>query len=306
MNDDKSIYFKLAKTEETGFYIQHDDLPHFYNHLHHHPELQLIYIIKGTGNLFIGDSITSFNSGELFLIGSNQNHLLNSDPEYFEDDCKKRSESVSIFFHNKSLGKKFFEISEMSKIYNLMERSKRGLKFSPEVSDSVGTKMLQLLEVNNEFTRFIEILKILYSLADTQKFKYLAKISSSQPPTDKESRRIDAVINYIFQNFKDDIKLDVIADIAHYSKAAFCTFFKQSTRKTFSAFLNEVRISHACKLLKKTDMNIFQVGFECGYNNISHFNRQFKKYTGLTPRKYLKKYKRSLENPTNNYYELQE
>ncbi|MDZ7694033.1 MAG: AraC family transcriptional regulator [Balneolaceae bacterium] len=177
------------------------------------------------------------------------------------------------------------------------------MRFFPEVVDTIGPRMVSLLEQTG-FSKFIEILSILNELAETNEYEYLADISSLQPPSDKESRKVNDVINYILNNYKEDIELETIAGIAHYSKAAFCKFFKQRTRKTFSQFLNEVRISQACKMLQKTDLNISRIGYESGYNNISHFNRQFKKYTGLTPREYSQKFEASKEDPSRNQYQL--
>lgn len=302
MDETQSIYFELAKTGKEGFYIQHDDLPHFYDQLHYHPELQLAYILQGTGDLFIGDSITSFHPGTLFLIGSNQSHLFKSDPEFFEEDETKKSQSISVFFHEQSLGQGFFDISEMSTVRHLMERSKRGIKFHSAIAEEVGPRMNRLMNKKG-FDRFIEVLDILNLLSQTSEYEYLAEVSSPHPPTDQESRRVNDVINYILNNYKENIELETIADIAHYSKAAFCKFFKQRTRKTFSQFLNEVRISQACKLLQQTDMNISRIGYESGYNNISHFNRQFKKHTGLTPREYAKKYEQSMSDPSKQQYQ---
>lgn len=301
MTSDKSIYFKIPKTGREGFLVQYDDLPHFYDQLHHHPELQLAYILQGTGNLFIGDSITTFNPGNLFLIGSNQSHLFKSDPQYFDKNNDTNSQSLAVFFHERSLGEGFFDISEMTTIRHLMERANRGLEFSPEIARHTGPRLKRLLDKSG-FHRFVEILQILNELAESDEFEYLAKVSSPHPPSDQESRRVNDVINYILNHYKEDIELETIADIAHYSKAAFCKFFKQRTRKTFSQFLNEVRVSQACKLLQKTDLNISQICYESGYNNISNFNRQFKKNTGLTPREYVQKYERSMTDPARNQY----
>lgn len=125
----------------------------------------------------------------------------------------------------------------------------------------------------------------------------LAGVSTANPPTDQESERINNVINYILQHYKEDIELGTIAEIANYSKAAFCRFFKQRTRKTFTQFLNEVRIAQACKLLRNTDLNISQVCFESGYNNVSNFNRQFKRITETTPKDYVDKFKKLSSSP---------
>ncbi|MFH5833307.1 AraC family transcriptional regulator [Halalkalibaculum sp. DA384] len=301
MSSVQSIYFKLPKTVKEGFFIQYDELTHFYDQLHHHPELQLIYIIEGTGDLFIGDSISPFNDGSLFLIGANQNHLFKSDPSYFDVENAGKSRSISIFFSDESLGNTFFEINELSTIQGLIKRADRGIQFLPGISTKIGARMIRT-RGQSGFTKFIRILKILQRLAESTNFKYLADISSTNPPSEEDSRRVNSVINYILKHYKEDIKLETIADIAHYSKAAFCKFFKKRTRKTFCEFLNEVRISQACKQLKKTDKNISRVGYECGYNNISHFNRQFKKFTGLTPREYIKKHENSVTDQSKSHY----
>lgn len=288
MFDDKSIYFQIPKIDKEGFVVEYDNVDHFYDRLHHHPELQLIYIIKGTGDLFVGDSITPFEGGSLFLLGSNQSHLFKSSPEYFEEDSILNCRSISIFFNMHSLGKGFFDISETVTIRNLINRADRSMKFEAETARKFGEQMQELINISG-FDRFLNILSILNALSQSDKFDYLTTISHSQPPTDKESERINNVINYILTHYKEDIPLKTIADVANYSKAAFCRFFKQRTRKTFSEFLNEVRVAQACKLLRNSDLNISQICYESGYNNVSNFNRQFKKLTGTTPKSYTKK-----------------
>lgn len=296
MVSDKSIYFQIPKIEQEGFVVQYDNLDHFYDRLHHHPELQLIYILDGTGDLFIGDSITTFEPGNLFLFGSNQSHLLKSDAKYFNKDCPDMSCSISIFFHEESLGKGFFDITETSVIKDLIKRTSHSMQFAPDIAEEMGERMKALVDKSG-FDRFLEILSILNDLALTEDYKHLAGVSTASPPTDKESERINNVINYILKNYKEDIELDTIADIANYSKAAFCRFFKQRTRKTFTQFLNEVRVAQACKLLRNTDLNISQVCFESGYNNVSNFNRQFKRITETTPKDYVDKFKRLSSSP---------
>ncbi len=297
MISDRSIYFQIPKVSREGFFVQYDDLLHFYDQLHHHPELQLVYIIEGAGDLFAGDRITHFEAGDLFLIGPNQNHLFKSDPEFFGKECKKHSRSVSVFFHNKSLGDGFFELVETSAIKNLIQRSGRSIRFSSSVAQLIGPQMLRLIN-RTDFMRFLEILSILHQLGETTEYEYLASVSRDNPPTYKESQKINAIINFILNNYKRPIQLDEVAKVANYSKATFCRFFRQRTRKTFTRFLNEVRIANARRLLLKTDLNVSQVCYESGFNNVSNFNRQFKRITGLTPKAYLKKYESSQDETT--------
>lgn len=292
--NDKSIFFRLPKTGKEGFLVENDRMPFFYDKLHYHPELQLKYIVEGSGDLFVGDTFIQFEAGDLFLIGSNQSHVFKSDSRYYDPASGLNSHSVSIFFHRESLGKGFFNIDEVSEIRKLIERSGRGLKFSKSTSEEIGERMLEVTKTH-EFERFIRILQIFYDLAVSKVYKYLASINTYTPLTDHESVKINEVINYILQNYKKEIMLEDVARIANYSQAAFCHFFKQHTRKTFVQFLIEVRISKACKLLRNTDMNVSQICYDCGFNNVSNFNRQFKKSTGLSPTAYIKKYKHRLE-----------
>ncbi|MEX0769230.1 MAG: AraC family transcriptional regulator [Balneolaceae bacterium] len=291
---EKSIYFRLPKTGKEGFLVQHDQLPHFYDRLHYHPELQLVYIIQGTGDLFISDTIVPFEAGNLFLIGSNQSHLFKSDSKYFQGNEDLVSESVSVFFHESSLGDGFFNISEMASIRNMIERSGRGIRFSVEVSKQFREQMCQL-PTQSGFTRFLNILSLLNELSASQNYRYLATVSSPDPMSDIENKKVNDVINYIFKHYKEDIKLKEVAQLANYSQTAFCLFFKQRTRKTFVQFLNEVRVSQACKLLRNSDFNISQICFESGFNNVSNFNRQFKKVVGFSPSAYKSKFEKSIQ-----------
>jgi len=287
--EEKSIYFKIPKSGREGFVVQLDNLPYFYDRLHYHPELQLKYIVKGTGDLFVSDTIKSFESGNLFLIGSNQSHVFKSDKKYFEENSNLISRSISVFFHERSLGDGFFNIEEMSAIRDLIQRSGRGIQFSPNISYKVGPEIQNLLKVSG-FERLLKTLFILNELALSDDFKFLATMKSSEPLSDKENEKVNDVINYIFSHYKKDLKLKDVARIANYSQAAFCMFFKRRTRKTFTEFLNEVRISKACKMLKDSDLNISEICFESGFNNVSNFNRQFKKVTNFSPSNYRKKY----------------
>lgn len=291
---DKSIYFRLPKTGKKGFLLEHDYLPYFYDKLHYHPELQLKFVIEGTGDLFVGNTFTHFEPGNLFLIGSNQSHVFKSDPVYFEEESKLISHSISVFFQEESLGNGFFTIEEMSDIQNLIERSGRGIQFSSAIVKNVEDRIKGLVDISG-FDQFLEILSILNELATTDDYNYLATVNRPEPLSDNENHKVNEVINYIFTNFKKNIKLEDAANIANYSQAAFCHFFKQHTRKTFIQFLIEVRVSKACKMLQKDQLNVSQICYECGFNNVSNFNRQFKKVTGLSPTAYVKKYEERVE-----------
>jgi len=288
--DDNSIYFRLPKASSRGFIVEFHELPHMYDRLHYHPELQLIYIVSGTGDLFAGDSFTSYGPGDLFLLGPSQSHVFKSDPDYFEESDEKACKTISVFFHEKSLGDGFFNLDETADIKGLIKRSGRGIHFDDYVSTSIGPRVFDLLD-QSDFECLLSILTILHDLSSTENFSYLATMSSSVPISDQKNRKVNKVFNYILDHFHEDIKLEDVANIANYSQAAFCHFFKEHTQKTFVQFLIEVRISNACKMLRNTDYNISQICYESGFNNVSNFNRQFKKLIGMSPSAYIKNYK---------------
>lgn len=291
---DKSIFFRLPKTGKEGFLVENDCLNFFYDKLHYHPEIQLKYVVEGTGDLFVGDRFIHFEPGDLFLIGSNQSHVFKSDPVYYDIDSECTSRSISIFFQEESLGVGFFNIEEVSDIRKLIERSGRGMKFKKSVSNALGSEILDVVDKQG-FDRFVGILNILHEMAMSKEYSYLATVNTHTPMSDQESLKVNEVINYILDNYKEDIKLEDVANIANYSQAAFCHFFKQHTRKTFVQFLIEVRVSKACKMLRNSDLNVSQICYDCGFNNVSNFNRQFKKITGLSPTAYTKKFKQRFE-----------
>lgn len=288
---DKSIFFRLPKTGEEGFIVEYETRPYMYDKLHYHPEIQLIHILEGTGDLFAGDSFISYRPGNLFLIGSNQSHVFKSDPAYFDEKKHLECKTISIFFHENSLGNRFFNIDETSEIRSLLERSGRGIQFNSPIADAMGPKILNLLDLDG-FERLLEILSILNQLANCEDFEYLATRNTPIPSNDQKTQKVNKVINYIINNFSKDIKLEDVAKVANYSPSAFCHFFKQHTQKTFVEFLIELRVSNACKMLRNSDFNISQICYECGFNNVSNFNRQFKKIMGLCPSDYVKKYEK--------------
>ena len=104
----------------------------------------------------------------------------------------------------------------------------------------------------------------------------------------QDGDRINHIYNYVREHFQQELPLEVIASEIAMTVPAFCRYFKKHTQKTFTQFVNEFRIVHACKLLSEEQMSVADVCFECGFNNFSHFNRQFKKVTGFSPTQYKK------------------
>jgi len=285
----KPKLLKIYVNPAHSFSSRNELVPFFYKEWHYHPEIELVYIAKGTGTQFIGNDIDHFNSGDMVLVGSNLPHLWKCDETYFKKDSQLRAESNVLHFLPDIFGEKFMHLPENKLIHDLLEKAKHGIKISGNTKDIV-FGYLQSLQIAKDGERLLLLLQILYTLSTSKDLKLITINNMQQPSSAKEGERMNAVFQYLVANFDKNITLEDISAQANLSPNAFCRFFKVRTKKTFSQFLMEMRLSHACKLLSETERSISLIYGECGFNNSSHFNRYFKQINGITPLEYRKKH----------------
>lgn len=285
----KALSFKIPKSEEKSYQLQIDDVPYFYDLFHFHPELQLTLIQKGHGTCIIGDFISTFMPGDFFVIGQNLPHVFKSDKSYYLNQSLGCL-STSIFLSPKLVSNAFFELNEMRELKHFFEKSKRGLKFRTENSNDLLNK-IQKVNSNNHLDGVLNLIELLHKLNTNSDIEQLSHIDYQGISKESDGLILNKVFKYTLDNFHKEISLNKVAGIANMSSASFCRFFKKRTRKTYISFLNEVRIQEACRLLLKPDLTISEICFDSGFNNISNFNRQFKKITGFTPKTYRKQQK---------------
>ncbi|HAS42053.1 MAG TPA: AraC family transcriptional regulator [Microscillaceae bacterium] len=287
----KALYFRMPKTEVESFRVQIDKMPYFYDTLHYHPELQITLIIKSKGTLFAGDGIHRFQPLDVLVMGSNLPHVLRNDQEYYDPNNEEEAHAISVFLKKESLGKGFLDLPEMQPVKELWHQASRGIRIQHQAPNYL-TEQLEQIEQTQGLQRVVQLLNIFESLTrvNDQNREFLSSAAFSSPQKDTDNQRLNAVIDYVMKNYTREIKLSEIAEVAHMTAEAFCRYFKLRTRKTFSGFLNEIRIGNACQMLLTEQYNVSEVCFACGFNNLSNFNRQFKKFTQLTPSQYLKEY----------------
>lgn len=283
----KLIIERLKKEAEASFILQKDVYPHYPTPWHHHPEYELVLVLKSTGEKIIGDHMSNFTDGDLTFMGPNLPHVYHNSSIYYEKNSKLTAEAIVIHFTEDFLGKYFFQIHEMQSIKKLLDNSVTGFAIFGQTGKQVAKKMNNMLQMDGA-SRIIELLTILNILAETKEKKSLASPGFIQNFKTSGSEKITIVCDYIMKNFTKDISLDEVAKIANMSPNAFCLFFKQRTRKTFVNFLNEVRIGYACKLLSGDQYNISEICYMSGFQNLSNFNKQFKKTANKTPLQYKK------------------
>jgi AraC-like DNA-binding protein len=284
----KPKLLKISVAPDYSFSCRFDSVPFFYNEWHFHPEIELVFIQNGSGTQFIGNDINHFSRGDLVLVGSNLPHLWKCDDVYFAKDSLLKAESLVVHFMPNVFGDHFMRLPENKFILELLEKAKQGIKIIGDTNQQIIGYMQALLQAKGS-ERLILLLQILHTISLSKDLELIAANNMGHPPSAKEGERMNSVFHYLIDNFSKPISLDDIAAIANLSPNAFCRFFKTRTKKTFSQFLLEMRINHACKLLADTEKSIGNICFECGFNNASHFNRYFKQLNGTTPLEYRKR-----------------
>lgn len=285
----KAHLLKVSNQSLRSFSIRKDIVSYFYNQYHYHPEIELLFIEKGTGTQFVGDSIQRFQDGDLLLIGSDCPHYLRSDNMYFQGDENLQAAALVIHFNPEILGEAFLNLVENRFIQQLLEKSKKGLRISGKTKDAV-VKQMRAMLTNSDTNQILELFKLLDFLSQSAELEPLASRIIENNPNDKETARLNQIYNYSAKHFKRKISIEEIAEVANLSSNSFCRYFKNRTQKHFSHFLNEIRVEYACKLIKENQFQVTQVCYEAGFNNFPNFNNAFKKITGKTPLQYSKEF----------------
>lgn len=244
---------------------------------HFHPEYELVLIEAKKGTRHVGDHIGKFKEFDLVLIGSNIPHL------NFDYGIKTEYQKTVLHLHPQFLENATTTL-ELSSIVKLIEKSKYGLVFGVKSMKKIANLFKNAHRLPY-FDQFLEVLKILKMLAESNDFKQLHKKEPTNLYNKKETDRLTRVNNYIKENYTQKITLNKVAGIAHLNNAAFCRYFKKMTKLTFIEYLNHFRINEAKRLLL-ADHNVSQTCFACGFESLSYFNRTFKKITGENPLHY--------------------
>jgi AraC-like DNA-binding protein len=284
----KPQLLKISNPADTSFNLLKMDGPNFPTPWHYHPELELVLVLESYGKKYVGSSITEFEPGDLCLIGGLLPHYYKNDEAFLKNDAGLKAKSIVIHFNLDFVGLQFWESPESYSIKLLLERAKRGIQFSENISKKVKAKLETLLELEG-MKRLLHFVEILDDLANSKDIEYLST-DPIQIRNEVDSDRIKKVLEHVSEHFQDQIRLDDVAQLANMSESAFSRYFKKRTRKTFSSFLTEIRIEFACKLLQNDKMSISQIAFDSGFYNLSNFNRQFKTIKKITPLAYRMNY----------------
>ena len=250
---------------------------------HYHPEIEICFTQKGKGKRFVGNDIDYYQEGDIVMLGSNLPHGFMT---------SKKCIQVVILFDQDFLGDNFFEKPDLSKVKTLIGKAKNGLQFKG-ASREKGRKLIYKILRKEGLEKTIHFLELLNLLANSNEVEFICNAEYVLDPKTTTRNRIKLVYNYIMENYTRSIKVSEVASMINMTEASFFKFIKRHTHKTFTQMINEFRINHASKLLMTTDKSVAETCYECGYNNISYFNRKFKEIMHETPGSFRKIYKDS-------------
>lgn len=280
---------KVIKGPGHSFSVRRDLVPHINNRWHFHAEVELIHFKKGEGTQFIGDSIKRFKSGDVVIVGSNLPHYWRFDDIYFEENALANADVRVAHFTENFWGQSFLDLPENNNLKTVLEKAKRGLQIRGKSRQIVAQLLEQLVSCNGS-KRIILLMDALSSIFDCKQLSSLSSIGFKPHFVEAENDRINAIYEYSIKNFKNKIHLEKIAEVANISPNSFCRYFKSRTRKTYSQFLIELRVGHACKLLIEDNQCIKRLCYESGFHNFTSFYKYFKMITGKSPHNYQKEF----------------
>jgi len=274
---------KLPLSEQSSFVADTFVTPYFETPWHYHKAYELVLIIRGRGKRLVGNHVSNYTEGDLDFLGPDLPHW------YRKENAEEQGGSLVIHFTEEFLGQGFLQIPEMQRVLLLFERSRMGLHIAGNTRKAVAEKMYRLLNLSG-LKRLMCLLSILECLSESSEYTMLSGPGMYRL-NPRENNRLQKVFSYVMDNFKGEININHVAKVALMSPSGFCRYFKSATKKTFSQFVNEIRVGHACKQLMNRNYNVSYVCFESGFNNMANFNKQFKKIVNETPLRFRQKHK---------------
>ncbi|HLT53225.1 MAG TPA: AraC family transcriptional regulator [Flavobacteriaceae bacterium] len=249
--------------------------------IHFHPELELNFIKNGKGvRRIVGNNMEELDDVELTLIGSNLEH------GWENHHCTSGAvREFTIQFHDWLFTEQLLNLKAFSHIKNLFNKAKEGIHFSRETALRLEPKIVALSDRNN-LNDYFQLFSLLEELAHCTDYRLLSSEADIELSEYENSKKIKKVHDFVHDNYHQKILLTDISDLVNMSPSSFNRFIKKRAGKTFINYVNDVRLIYATKLLINTDMSVSEISYSCGFNNLSNFNRIFKKAKKLTPSEY--------------------
>lgn len=285
----KPLYQDLPFPIDSHIHYYIEDLPHFIVPWHYHPAIEIMYITRGIGTRFVGDCIEQYEEGDVCMIGPNLPHEWRNDDAYFDKESGLRATCICLFFKREIFDPNFIRLPEMNNIRDLIERSRRGLKFTGKSKLEI-TRFIRSSVNDVGVRKATNLLTLLELMATSTEYELLASVGFTNSVNSEDFERFNKVYKFLVKNFATSIRLEEVSTLVGLTPTAFCRYFKERTKKTFVEYLNEMRIGYSKKLLLENKMKISTISGEVGFPNLSNFISQFKKVTGMSPSQFQKQF----------------
>lgn len=277
---------KVPRRPDDSFSVRRDLSNQVNNRWHYHVELELIRFHRGSGTQFVGDNIKRFDAGDIVLVGSNLPHFWRYDHPDPEADAPY---STVIHFREDLWGQSFIDLPEVRAVKGLLDKAGRGILVQGKREQQRLGDLIDKIPAAEGLDRLLRLLGVLSELASTRTLP-LSSMGFQPAFSEGESERMNAIYDFTLQRFADNIYLEEVSRVAQLVPNSFCRYFKAKTGKTYSQFVTEIRVGHACKLLIEGKDSIKQVCYASGFNNFTSFNAAFKRTTGKVPQAYQKEF----------------
>ena len=254
--------------------------------LHRHGEMELNFVENCSGNRrIIGDSIEVIDCYDLVLMGGGLEHT------WEQYECQSNDiREVTIHFSRDLFSDAFLSKTHLKPLADLISKADVGVAFGMKAIMHNYDRLNELVNMEPGFYSVMKFIELMYELSLTSDYRLLSTSAFAHTTMTTDSRRVQQVKDYIDANFKDDIRLQELADLANMTPTAFSRFFKLRTGKSISEYIIDVRLGHAARMLADSTMAVVEICDRCGFNNISNFNRIFKRKKGLTPTEFRENY----------------
>lgn len=288
MIDTMEIFREITPlSSEDCFVIIDRTKTNFTYPIHIHPEYEMNFIENSKGaRRIVGDSIEEIDDLELCLIGNEK-----LEHGWIDYNCNSNNiHEITIQFHRDLFLESLLNKKQFHSLSIMFENAKKGIVFSRPVIEKVKARILALTQNTNGFLAVMELIMILYELSNDQNSRILSNSTFTRDTDSAESRRVQKVISYLQTNYQEEVRLNDVANYIGMSEAAFSRFMKKRTGRNFIEYLNDLRLGIASRQLVNSSKSIAEISFESGFNNISNFNRLFKKRKGVTPKEFRDNY----------------
>jgi AraC-like DNA-binding protein len=287
----KIAKLRLQQQTDKSFIVHNEFYP--FAPWHHHPEYELVLVLKGKGRRMVGDNVDRFKEHDLIFTGPFLPHQWLPDVYHPEHPDNHQERCFVIQFLYDFLGEKFFDVPENTSLKNFLIGSARGCKFHGDSRRKIISILHKMIDASDT-ERLFGLISIFEVFATTDEFYYLSSPASVESFALKENESMQKALQYIVQNFQKEILIKDLLEVTNLSYASFYNYFRRNYKVPFKEYLLHIRVDYACKLLKDETLNISEIAYSCGFENLSNFNRHFRRLKSMTPSQYQRQLLKSV------------